>query len=199
MSSQIEPPILRPRDYRACGLAVTGLAEDSSSAACFGSQTRCRFFLRLASGRIAAIPPSSADPSRTDRRFEARYGLALLKSGKRKKTLQERFDQLLQDDLENRVLLFDANAATQAAQLAAERKVRGRPIDMRDTFIAGIALARRGAPRWPPATLGTLQIYPSPWSIHGRLASETRVHHLHAARQRLRLPGRGRFQPKNRS
>lgn len=75
--------------------------------------------------------------------FEARYGLALLKSGKRKKTLQERFDQLLQDDLENRVLLFDANAATLAAQLAAERKARGRPVDMRDTFIAGIALARR--------------------------------------------------------
>jgi len=40
-------------------------------------------------------------------------------------------------------LLFDANAATQAARLAAERKVRGRPVDMRDTFIAGIALARR--------------------------------------------------------
>jgi len=75
--------------------------------------------------------------------FEARYGLALLKSGKRKKTLQERFDQLLQDDLENRVLLFDANAATLAAQLAAERKAHGRPVDMRDTFIAGIALARR--------------------------------------------------------
>jgi predicted nucleic acid-binding protein len=57
--------------------------------------------------------------------------------------LQERFDQLLQDDLENRVLLFDDNAATQAAHLAAERKAQGRPVDMRDTFIAGIALARR--------------------------------------------------------
>lgn len=75
--------------------------------------------------------------------FEARYGLALLAAGQRKSLLQERFDQLLQDDLENRVLLFDANAATQAAQVAAERKARGRPVDMRDTFIAGIALARR--------------------------------------------------------
>lgn len=75
--------------------------------------------------------------------FEARYGLALLSPGQRKSLLQERFDQLVQDDLENRVLPFDADAATQAAQLAAERKARGRPVDMRDTFIAGIAMARR--------------------------------------------------------
>lgn len=83
--------------------------------------------------------------------FEARYGLALLASGQRKNMLQERFEQLLQDDLQNRVLLFDANAATQAAQLAADRKARGRPVDMRDTFIAGIALARR-------ATLATRNV-----------------------------------------
>ena len=75
--------------------------------------------------------------------FEARYGLALLASGQRKSLLQERFDQLVQDDLENRVLPFDADAAAQAAQLAAERKARGRPVDMRDTFIAGIVLAKR--------------------------------------------------------
>lgn len=75
--------------------------------------------------------------------FEARYGIALLTSGQHKNSLQERFDQFLQEDLENRVLQFDANAATQAAQLAAQRKERGRPVDMRDTFIAGIALARR--------------------------------------------------------
>lgn len=75
--------------------------------------------------------------------FEARYGLALLASGQRKNLLQERFEELLQDDLQNRVLLFDANAATQSVQLAADRKARGRPVDMRDTFIAGIALARR--------------------------------------------------------
>ena len=75
--------------------------------------------------------------------FEARYGLALLAQGSRKDALHERFEQLLQTDLENRVALFDSNAATQSAQLAAERKARGRPVDMRDTFIAGIALAQR--------------------------------------------------------
>lgn len=75
--------------------------------------------------------------------FEARYGIAILASGQNKNSLQERFDQLLQEDLENRVLQFDANAAAEAAQLAAQRKERGRPVDMRDIFIAGIALARR--------------------------------------------------------
>lgn len=75
--------------------------------------------------------------------FEARYGLALLASGRRKKLLLERFEQFLEEDLESRVLSFDTQAANQAAQLAAERKARGRPVDMRDTFIAGIALARR--------------------------------------------------------
>jgi predicted nucleic acid-binding protein len=83
--------------------------------------------------------------------FEARYGIALLSKGKRKVELQTRFDQLLQEDLENRVLMFDANAADHAAELAAQRKESGRPVDMRDTFIAGIALAKR-------ATLATRNI-----------------------------------------
>lgn len=83
--------------------------------------------------------------------FEAHYGLALLASGKRKKIMLERFEQFLQDDLQNRVLVFDANAAAHAAQLAADRKARGCPVNMRDTFIAGIALARH-------ATLATRNI-----------------------------------------
>lgn len=83
--------------------------------------------------------------------FEARYGLNLLPAGQRKTSLRERFDSLLQDDLENRVLMFDANAATEAATLAAARKTLGRQVDMRDTFIAGIALARR-------ATLATRNV-----------------------------------------
>jgi predicted nucleic acid-binding protein len=74
--------------------------------------------------------------------FEARYGLALLPDSQRKTQLQQRFEQLVQSDLANRVLVFDVRAAHLAAHLAAERKKRGRPVDMRDTFIAGIALAQ---------------------------------------------------------
>lgn len=100
--------------------------------------------------------------------FEARYGLALLPAGRRKDLLEQRFEELVQDDLQNRVLLFDINAAAHAAQLAADRKTRGRPVDMRDTFIAGIALARS-------ATLATRNVrhfddlsvpVVNPWTDH---------------------------------
>jgi predicted nucleic acid-binding protein len=83
--------------------------------------------------------------------FEARYVLALLAAGRRKDLMEQRFEELVQDDLQNRILLFDINAAAHAAELAADRKTRGRPVDMRDTFIAGIALARR-------ATLATRNV-----------------------------------------
>ena len=65
--------------------------------------------------------------------------------------LQAAFERLLEEDLENRVLDFDSAAATEAAVLAAERQRTGRPVDMRDTQIAGIALARR-------ATLATRNV-----------------------------------------
>ena len=47
------------------------------------------------------------------------------------------------EDLGNRVLDFDALAAATAAQLAADRQKAGRAVDLRDTLIAGIAVARR--------------------------------------------------------
>ena len=75
--------------------------------------------------------------------FEAHYGLALMASSQRKTTLQQRFEKLLLEDLQNRVLFFDTGAAEAAAALSAQRKVLGRPVDIRDTFIAGIAMARR--------------------------------------------------------
>ena len=83
--------------------------------------------------------------------FEARFGLALLPSGRRRQRLESEFDRLLHEDLENRVLDFDGAAATEAATLAAVRQKSGRPVDMRDTLIAGIALARH-------ATLATRNV-----------------------------------------
>jgi len=75
--------------------------------------------------------------------FESRFGLALLPSGKRRRTLEETFERLLAEDLAYRVLAFDAEAAAQAALLAATRQRAGRTVDVRDTQIAGIAIARR--------------------------------------------------------
>ena len=75
--------------------------------------------------------------------FESRLGLALLPEGRRRRRLEAAFDQLLNEDLDNRVLAFDSTAATEAARLAAERQRAGRTVDVRDTQIAGITLARR--------------------------------------------------------
>jgi hypothetical protein len=75
--------------------------------------------------------------------FEARLGLALLPKGRRRKALESAFDKLLVEDLEGRVLDFDQPAAEAAAQLAAGRQRTGHTVDMRDTQIAGIVIARR--------------------------------------------------------
>lgn len=83
--------------------------------------------------------------------FESRMGLALLPSGRRRQALQASFERLLRDDLQGRVLAFDSDAALESAALAARRQRAGRPVDMRDTQIAGIALARR-------ATLATRNV-----------------------------------------
>ena len=61
--------------------------------------------------------------------FEARLGLALLPSGRRRQTLEAAFGRLLIEDLENRVLDFDSASAIEAASLAAARQKNGRPVD----------------------------------------------------------------------
>jgi len=75
--------------------------------------------------------------------FEVHLGLALLPDGKRRAALISAFARLLEEDLENRVADFDTGAAIEAAELAAQRQRVGMPVDIRDTQIAGIALARR--------------------------------------------------------
>lgn len=77
--------------------------------------------------------------------FEARFGIALLPKGKRQRALEVLFARLVQEDLENRIADFDATAASEAAGLAAARQKAGRHVDLRDTQIAGIAMARRAA------------------------------------------------------
>ena len=102
--------------------------------------------------------------------FETRLGLALLPKGRRRQLLESAFDRLLEEDLENRVIDFDSAAATEAAALAAARQRSGRTVDMRDTQIAGIVLARR-------ATLATRNVRHfqdlgvtviDPWQTKGR-------------------------------
>jgi predicted nucleic acid-binding protein len=75
--------------------------------------------------------------------FEARFDLALLPKGRRRRSLERAFDRVLTEDLQSRVLNLDEMAAVTAAQLAAERQRAGRSVDLRDTLIAAIAQARR--------------------------------------------------------
>jgi predicted nucleic acid-binding protein len=77
--------------------------------------------------------------------FEARFGIALLPKGKRQRALDASLLRVVQEDLESRVVGFDNAAAIEAAALAATRQKAGRHVDLRDTQIAGIALARRAS------------------------------------------------------
>lgn len=54
--------------------------------------------------------------------FELRYGLGIMPAGSRRERLEQGLNHLLNE-------------------LAAKRKAQGTPVDLRDTLIAGIALA----------------------------------------------------------
>jgi toxin FitB len=82
--------------------------------------------------------------------LEIRFGLQAMAAGKRRSQLLETFETLL-DKLGHRVAPFDEDAATQAAALMALRQRKGRPVELRDTMIAGIVVARH-------ATLATRNV-----------------------------------------
>ncbi|HEY7248700.1 MAG TPA: type II toxin-antitoxin system VapC family toxin [Xanthobacteraceae bacterium] len=83
--------------------------------------------------------------------FEIRHGLALIPSGRRQLELSLRFERAINEKLEQRVLPFDQPAAEEAATLMAARQRSGCTVELRDTMIAGIALAQR-------ATLATRNV-----------------------------------------
>ena len=83
--------------------------------------------------------------------FELQVGIELLPLGRRREALESALERVLNHVLENRVLDFDADAAHAAASLTAHRRRNGRNIEIRDTQIAGIAVARR-------ATLATRNV-----------------------------------------
>lgn len=83
--------------------------------------------------------------------FEVRTGLELLTPGRRRKQLEQAFDQLLTEELAGRVQPFDQAAALAAGSIAANQQRGGRSVEVRDVQIAGIATARK-------ATLATRNI-----------------------------------------
>jgi toxin FitB len=77
--------------------------------------------------------------------LEIHFGLEVMTDGRRKLARLEAFTQLVDRVLERRIAPFDAAAARETAALMGMRQRRGEPRDLRDSMIAGIALARRAA------------------------------------------------------
>jgi predicted nucleic acid-binding protein len=75
--------------------------------------------------------------------MEIRYGLQVMPPGRRRDDMLQRLERLLGEKIEGRVASFDMGAAQQAGDLMARRKAKGRMGEVRDTMIAGIALATR--------------------------------------------------------
>jgi predicted nucleic acid-binding protein len=83
--------------------------------------------------------------------LEIRSGLAIMPAGRRQSNRKAAFDLLIEKNFESRVLPFDHAAVEETASLIGARKRAGRPGELRDAMIAGIALAQR-------ATLATRNV-----------------------------------------
>jgi predicted nucleic acid-binding protein len=85
--------------------------------------------------------PRSAVWTTTVTIMELRHGLALLPESRRKTRLEQAFVRLVETTIEAQVMPFDLVSADAAGRLAADLQRAGRTVEIRDTMIAGIALA----------------------------------------------------------
>ena len=80
------------------------------------------------------------------------YGLGILPMGKRRSALQKSFNKLIRHAFEQRILVFDEDAARLYGEIMSERRQIGRPMAMADGQIAaiarrnGFAIATRNVP-----------------------------------------------------
>lgn len=70
---------------------------------------------------------------------ELLYRIELMPKGKNRRGLLALTNSMLTDTFGSRILVFDSEAASQFATLAAARRSQGMPIDLPDCFIAAIA------------------------------------------------------------
>jgi predicted nucleic acid-binding protein len=75
--------------------------------------------------------------------FELRAGIERLATGRRRQQLEEALARVIEVRIRNEILPLDESAARAAVAIAAARERVGRPIDFRDTLIAGIVVANR--------------------------------------------------------
>jgi toxin FitB len=76
--------------------------------------------------------------------LEIQTGLQIMPQGKKRVSLAEDFERLL-DRIDHRIAAFDEHAARLAAELTGLRQKKGRVGELRDTMIAGIVLAHRAS------------------------------------------------------
>jgi predicted nucleic acid-binding protein len=74
--------------------------------------------------------------------FELRFGIELHAKARRKSQLEHSLAQILESGFRDRILNFDEKAANAAALVSAEQRLIGHSKDVRDTFIAGIAISQ---------------------------------------------------------
>ena len=75
--------------------------------------------------------------------MEIGAGLQAMPVSRKRSALANALTILLVEKIQGRIAAFDIPAAEEAAELMARRKLKGRPVDSRDTMIAGIAQACR--------------------------------------------------------
>ena len=72
---------------------------------------------------------------------EIGFGLRMMPMGKRRRLLEERFEQFVTTAFESRILSFDEAAARKYGEIKGHRKEIGRPLSDLDGQIAAIARA----------------------------------------------------------
>ena len=73
---------------------------------------------------------------------EIGFGLSVMSAGKRRRLLQERFEQFVATAFDQRILSFDENAARIYGDILGHRREIGRPMSTFDGQIAAIARSR---------------------------------------------------------
>jgi hypothetical protein len=72
---------------------------------------------------------------------EIGYGLRVLPDGKRRRSLEERFEKFVVEGFAERILNFDERAARLYPEVMGRRRAVGRPLGILDGQIASIARA----------------------------------------------------------
>ena len=73
---------------------------------------------------------------------EVLYGIRLLADGKRRRALWDAAKKIFSEEFAGQVLSFDSDAADMYAEIAASRRMVGKPISQFDAMIAAMARSR---------------------------------------------------------